>query len=296
MVVMKHNLNHVIQTGRFLKSIGVAGFTVTRVQPALGSKNFGSLGLSPQELTSALDSVLSLKKEGLRVDSLTCYPMCLFENIERFDNSIVHRSCFAGKTAGAIGVDGGVRACAQSDVVYGNAITESIYEIWPRMKEWRDGSSLPDACQECKWAKNCGGGCRIDSIYHHGIINGLDTYAVPSNADKLEVPCTAKSSLPVDPATTLRINSNIRYREETFGVFIDCGKGVRLVTSDTAALLKRLTGALFCVNDITREYGVDQKGAEAFFGSLLAADFMQRADRQNYAIGELTRKQEEITS
>lgn len=281
MVAMRQNLGHVIPTGHYLKSLGVNGFTVTRVQPTLGSKNFDSIGLTHEELTAALDDLLVLKAEGMRVDSLTCYPMCFFDNLDRFGTSIVHRTCYAGKTFGAVGVDGGVRACPQSDIVYGNALKESIYDIWPRMKSWRDGSNLPDACKNCKWVEDCGGGCRVDSFFHHGCADGLDSYAVTDNIEKISFTSVQNSLPPIEWDTALCVSPNIKFRTEKFGVFISNGRNPRLFTRDTAELLDKLKDSTFTVNDLVNTYGLPRSNPTKDFLASLVMNGIVHTAHQN---------------
>lgn len=272
MVVMKTNAGHVFETGRFLKSLGINKFSATKVSPATQTKKFESLKLSHQELRAMYDALLSLRdEEGMDVDTLTPCPTCFFDDIGRFGNSIVKRSCSAGKTMGAIGVDGSVRACPQSDIVYGNALTESLYDIWPRLKGWRDGSMLPHVCQDCELLQMCGGGCRVDSIFYHKELDGIDPYAITPNAEKIDIPQNKNNSQSIGLDTKLRINPRLRFRDEKFGVYINFGgQSPVLVTKATGTLLKELAGYVFCVNDILKQYELNEDNARSFIGSLAA--------------------------
>lgn len=191
MVVMQYNKDQIVQTGRFLHSRGITSLTATKVHPSQSCKDFAPLQLKPEEVVSVFDALLTLRDElGVTIGTLTCYPMCLFKDMKRYGDILLQKSCTAGKTAGAIGADGGVRPCTHSDEVFGNAITESLYDIWPRMMEWRNGTFIPDACQKCKWVKKCGAGCRMDSKFFNGRIDQPDPYMVENC---VPVSCTPSS-------------------------------------------------------------------------------------------------------
>lgn len=297
MVVMRHNLNHVYNTGSFLKSLGVNIFSATKVAPSMNSKNYDKIKLTKSELESVFEALLVLKEEGMRVDTLTPCPLCFFEDILRFGDSIVHRSCSAGKGMGAIGVDGSVRACPQSDIIYGNAITESLYDIWPRLKAWRDGSMLPPVCQDCELLSRCGGGCRSDSIFHHKQLNGIDPYAVTTNVEKIELPQNTSTAVPLDPNAKICVTPFLRYREESFGVYVKSRwnyQCLQLVTIDSALLLKKLTGVVFCVDDIVRDFGIDKDFANNFFSSLAQAGILQVIDDNTDITGNVPYSEKNI--
>ena len=134
MVVMLENRHQVIETGRFLSKLGVTRFSATKVIPSLSCKTPDVLRLSPDDVIKIMDDLLLLKAElGLQISTLTCYPKCLFVDMEKYGELLLQRSCSGGKTTGAIGANGEVRACPHLDEVCGNAVSESLLDIWPRL-------------------------------------------------------------------------------------------------------------------------------------------------------------------
>lgn len=269
MVVMQRNKDQILETGRFLHSIGISNFTATKVHPSQSCKNFKALQLKPAEVVSIFDSLLALREEcGFLIDTLTCYPMCLFEDMKRYGSLLLPRSCTAGKTAAAIGADGGVRPCTHSDEIYGNAITESLLEIWPRMKEWRDGTYIPDACQQCSWVKACGAGCRMDSKYFHGTKDKPDPYMIQNDEFKIVMPDNYSAS-GIDDHQELFVNPSLRFREEEFGTFVTSGSMAKLVTKDSVKLLQSLSNQTFCLKTVVEEWDLNLEATRYFFTELV---------------------------
>lgn len=264
MVVMQLNADQIYKTGKFVHSLGISGFTATKVHPAQGSTNFEKLKLPPEKIAGIFDTLIRLNEEfGLKVDSLTTYPTCLLKDMNRYGRFIWKRSCSAGKTGCTIGPDGQVRPCGRSDMTYGNAINESLLQIWPRLKEWRDGSLLPGECKECKYVLKCSGGCRMD-CKHYGKIDSMDQYA--SGKDFTCVPQEPEEVKPLNPEAMLVINPNLRCRDETFGTaMIVEGSLKSVVTHDSAWLLNELKGKVFCVNNVVAEYGLELSRVQLFF-------------------------------
>ncbi len=269
MVVMQMNVDQIYETGRFIHSLGVTAFRATKVHPAQGSPCFERIKLPPERIVDIFDTLIRLRDDlGLDVDSLTTYPTCLLKDMSRYGQFVSRRSCSAGKTGCTIGADGQVRPCGHSDNTYGNSIVEPLLEIWPRLREWRDGSLLPTECKECKHVIQCSGGCRMD-CKHYGNISGMDPYA--PGKDFAYIPQQREEVTPLDPESALVVNSTLRLRIETFGTaLIVDGNFKSIVTSDTAELLEQLRGTTFTLGSISAEYGLEVDMLRKFFASLHA--------------------------
>ena len=267
MVVMQQNIDQVYETGKFVYDLGVKRFRATKVHPAQGTSCFDNIKLPPEKIAIIFDDLIKLKNDfGIKVDTLTTYPVCLLKNLELYGQFITKRNCSAGKTGCTIGADGQVRPCGHSDEVYGNAIEESILEIWPRLKKWRDGSLLPDECKKCKSFSECGGGCRMDCKFY-GKIDSMDPYATGNDFDL--IPQSKEKLQLIDPKKKLVVNPLLVFRKEKCEVvLIIKGNVVAIVTNDSAKLLVDLKAKKFTLNDVFVEYKVDENFTHIFFSNL----------------------------
>lgn len=267
MVVMQKNLNQIYETGKFVHDLGIDTFRATKVHPAQGSSGFENLKLPSEKISFIFDELLRLKNDfSLKVDSLTTYPICLLKDLERYGQFLLRRSCSAGKTGCTIGADGQVRPCGHSDHKYGNAISESILDIWPRLEEWRDGSLLPDECKKCKYIVQCSGGCRMDCKFY-GKIDSMDPYATCN--DFILIPQNPKSVPLLDLDEILIINPLLVFRKEDCGAaLILNGKVIATVSVDSFKLLTDLSNNQFTLNELFKKYNVDIENTHAFLSSL----------------------------
>jgi radical SAM protein with 4Fe4S-binding SPASM domain len=267
MVVMQPNSDQIYKTGKFVHDLGVVGFRATKVHPAQGSTCFEQIKLPPEKIAGIFENLIVLRDEfGLKVDSLTTYPVCLLKDMSRYGQFLSKRSCSAGKTGCTIGADGQVRPCGHSDDVYGNAIEESLLQIWPRLKSWRDGSMLPVECRECKHVIECSGGCRMDCKYY-GNVCSMDPYATSKDFDY--IPRKREKVELLEPNARLVVNSTLCMRLEKFGTaLIVDGTFKSIVTTDSVELLKDLRGKTFTLDYISKEYNIELGLVQNFFTGL----------------------------
>lgn len=84
-------------------------------------------------------------------------------------------------------------------------------------------------------------------------------------------------SLPLpflDDHLPLFVNSHISYREEDFGTYINSGSYVRLVTKDSADLLRSLSKGIFNLREIVQNYNLDIETTRQFFAALIKEEFV----------------------
>ena len=278
MVVMQSNMDQIYETGKFVHGLGVSSFRATKVHPAQGSSNFEEIKLPPEKISTIFDNLLKLEKDfGFKVDSLTTYPICLLRDLERYGKFLLKRSCSAGKTGCTIGADGQVRPCGHSDNIYGNSIEESLLTIWPRLKEWRDGSLLPQECKECRYVVECSGGCRMDCKFY-GKINAMDPYATGKDFDL--IPPKPEEIKPLSFDVELVVNPTLYLRTEKFGsVMVVDGDFRSIITPDSARLLSELRGTTFTLDNILAKYRLRKEVARDFFSMLFKQDVVCLAKR-----------------
>lgn len=220
MVVMKINQKQVFETGRFVKDLGINVFSATKAVPCLGGNNFSEIGIDKNAFKKMIaDLVLLEKTFRLNVDTLMAYPICALSDLASFWKFAQH-SCGAGTTTCTIGSNGDIRPCSFADETYGNIFIDSLPQIWKEMKDWRDGSRLPENCVDnCKYFSQCGGGCRMEAKFA-GNKKGMD----PLATGPLDVVSLPVSDFNPPPAgfweRQLTVAPNLRLRKEEFGGII----------------------------------------------------------------------------
>lgn len=272
MVVSRANEGDVYETGKFVVNLGVKAFAATKVSPILGNSNFSKISISRESAKQSLQNLLELQEEfGLQTDILECYPLCLIGDAQKFEK-FVRRNCSAGVTTAAVGADGGVRSCIHSNELIGNLFQDGLRESWQRMSRWRDGSLIPENCQECQYLQRCTAGCRVEAQYF-GDISGMDPYA-SSPEDVLVPPQRRSIAIPGEEKffeKTLKINPHLRIRAENFGGIVNGEGGSYLFfNKDSYEIIKQLKkeGIFFSPAEISRAYGIEPKRTLNFFAHL----------------------------
>lgn len=268
MVVMKTNSRQVFETGKFVKDLGVKAFSATKVVPCLGGNNFSEIGIDKTAFKKMIaDLVLLEKTFGINVDTLMAYPLCALSDLESFWKFAQH-SCGAGTTTCTIGSSGDVRPCSFADETYGNIFTDSLPQIWKRMKDWRDGSRLPENCVDnCKYFSQCGGGCRMEAKFA-GDRKGMDPLAT-GPSDVVSLPLADFNPPPSDFwEKQLILVPDLRLRKEDFGGII-APQGQRPVFIDSVAyrIIEGLQNATapFSFQTIENTFNLSRASSDFFF-------------------------------
>lgn len=268
MVVMRTNSGRVFETGKFVKDLGIKAFSATKAAPCLGGNNFSEIGIDKDSFKRMLEDLILLEKEfGIGVDTLMAYPLCTLGDAKRFWKSAQH-SCGAGTTTCTIGSSGDVRPCSFADETYGNIFIDSLPQIWKGMKDWRDGSRLPENCVDnCKYFSQCGGGCRMEAKFA-GNKKGMDPLAT-GPLDVVSLPVSDFNPSPADFwEKRLIVIPNLRLRKEDFGGII-APKGRQPVFIDNAAyeIIERLqnTAAPFSFQTIENTFNLSRISSDFFF-------------------------------
>ena len=276
MVVMKQNLGDIYHTAKLLyDEFGLSSFNATKVEPSQNCPDFAPLELLPSDVIRMFDELLRIEDElGIRIGSLTSYPVCLVKDLGRY-HMVRERGCNAGQTGCTVGPDGSVRACALSDYSYGNLLDEPLSRVWPRLKEWRDDSLLPETCLDCAYIGRCSTGCRMTCKYYSGI-RSESRYM---EHDYFEITFPPGDNSPaVGVHERLQIADRVRYRREDFGVVVTAMKfRYPMITHDSSDLLESLHGRQFTLFDIGKQYDVDMDHLVGFFSDLVAHGIVHRA-------------------
>ncbi|MBU2591830.1 MAG: radical SAM protein [Patescibacteria group bacterium] len=272
MVICRANENDIYKTGSFVADLGVRAFAATKVSPAPGNLRFSEMGLSRESVKRSLETLLVLQKKlGLRTDILECYPLCLIGDAQKF-RRFARRRCTAGITTAVIGANGNLRPCIHLNEVAGNIFKEGLQESWRRMDHWRNGSLIPDTCQECQHLRECTAGCRAEAQYF-GNITDMDPYA--SLPEDVLVPPERKSITMSQSRDflqeKLKVNPNLRIRLESFGGIASGKMGSYVfLNRDSYGLIEGLSRdeVVFSVLEISQSYNFQPEQALEFFTHL----------------------------
>lgn len=174
-IVTKHNKDDVLETGRFLKALGVGKFISNRCIPS--QANIGSLQdeflVDPEMARKMFHDLKQVRALGLPVQTCRMVPECFFDDPDGDDLEFTHRGCHAS-TQLLINVNGDSKTCPHDTVDYGNIHEIGIAGVWKNAKAWRTGEYIPDECKECSRFESCGGGCRMVALYYTGSLKGHD--------------------------------------------------------------------------------------------------------------------------
>lgn len=271
MVVTNLNVDRVVETGRFLKGIGVNQFYITKASPPVNSVGFERFMLSGPQLMKLLDDMVYLRDEvGMKIGALECYPLCSYHNQERYD-FMSSRRCSAGVTTCSVSSTGDVRACSHDGNVYGNVQIQGLIGSWESMSDWRSGILLPQVCKDCEHLIRCSGGCRVDAEYVGGCKNTLDPYAHPDSVDKIVTPSSFKNDYIGDGL--MSIKDPLYYRDEGFCVLCTTIENIAspaMLTSDTFELLKHFCGKEFGIEEIACYTGLSTEESRVLCHSLIS--------------------------
>jgi radical SAM protein with 4Fe4S-binding SPASM domain len=242
MVLMRENLRDIRETAYLAKSLGVRTFCATKVLPNPYSRNNDFL-LSAEEVLWSLKELIEIERIlKIPVDILGCYPKCLLINTEAY-RRFAHRVCVAGRTTVTIGADGEVRPCSHLSTSYGNIFSESLANIWKKMKGWRNNEFLPKECRDCPIVVQCTGGCRVNTLTLK--LNAMDFYAEPRRLLNVSRDQLFSRPLPTDVnqfPNKVMVHQSVRFRNEPFGAlfFRPDPWTIILVNQSAAAFLKEV--------------------------------------------------------
>ena len=216
MVIMRENLNNIIDTALFIKQLGVNNFCVTKALTPPNNRDCHVI--SKAELSKMFSDAIFIKNQyGINIDSLEHYPLCSLPDQEAV-KIFSKRKCSAAKTTCTIGAFGDVRPCSHAPHSYGNLSDENLSEIWLKMQEWRDGSLVPNFCKtSCNaFPELCGGGCRIEAERVNKNISGQDPFSSESDLH-LKESRSLTLFKPLNTSSVFIVRADVKKREEGFG-------------------------------------------------------------------------------
>lgn len=251
MVVTNLNKNQVYETGEFLHRLGVNAFCAT---PASTCEYMNSeLELSPDSVVKTLDGLLALQNDfGMSVDVVEPIPRCIVDNPEKYEQ-FFRRDCAAGKMTISIDPNGDVTPCTHVSKKYGNLLEDNLRDIWKNMKEWRDGSFVPEKCYPCAELDVCSLGCR-----EAGKIKEEDHKSPdPWSKNPVQMNRKVQQEISIARDKKLRIPDKIKYRKEgeDYAVYCSNTHSVILINPEFFSLIKNLySRESFTINNLSEEF------------------------------------------
>jgi pyrroloquinoline quinone biosynthesis protein E len=168
-VLTGYNYNQMYDILGIAADLGMESVYVDRYEDGgIGATRSEGCQLKPtiDQFHVAVGQIVQAKHEftafGGRVGFGTAIPYCLDE---RMITDGITSNCGVGTYFCAINPRGEFRMCNQSQLVFGNALKESIEEIWnkPSLDIFRDLSWVDEPCKSCELLLDCTGGCKVDA-------------------------------------------------------------------------------------------------------------------------------------
>ena len=98
--------------------------------------------------------------------------------IENQKKSVGKIGCYAGEMSCVVDSKGNMWPCGMlkgnNNFKYGNALVDGVEKCWKRMNNIWVNIQADYECERCSYAAQCTGGCRANSIFSNGHINGKD--------------------------------------------------------------------------------------------------------------------------
>lgn len=168
-VLTGYNYGYIDKIMNLAIDLGMNSIYIDRYEDGgIGATNSGKLKLKPSllEFREALSRIISVRNEERLpkkdIGFGTAIPYCL--DIRLFSENLVS-SCGAGTTFCAVNNKGELRLCNQSNVVYGNVLSEKVIDIWKKqtLDSYRDLKWVNEPCKTCPMLFECQCGCRVDA-------------------------------------------------------------------------------------------------------------------------------------
>ena len=230
-VAAKDNVHGLMDLGIVLLNEGITSMTVTPFLPSHGSPKHEPLVLGGSEYRHMFDTILALRKSGMKIDSTLPIPPCVLvkfcpDDWEQYLEVHSPRVCMAGKSFGVVAPDAMFRACIQAPYLpeYGGNMLEQYEQSWANANTWADMKLIPQICVDCPGLSICGGGCRTGCMWDNkGSVSGTTMYIgdalTDRQADVFKSRITS-SCKDYDLDDVYEFKFGIKIRKEDFGTIV----------------------------------------------------------------------------
>lgn len=184
-VLTAWNFDQIYEIIRLASELKMESVFVDRFEDGgLGNKYSEQLKPSLEQFKIALSQMIQARDDfKIPVGFGTAIPYCLDE---RLISENMFANCGVGFTFAAVNPDGDLRICNQSQIVYGNVISEKIENIWKKkqLDEFRNLSWVVEPCKSCPIISDCLCGCKVDCSCSSGYC--ID-YAIRGSKNPLNI-------------------------------------------------------------------------------------------------------------
>jgi radical SAM protein with 4Fe4S-binding SPASM domain len=168
--VTRENRDHVLDTVRFVHSLGLTTFALNGIIYAGGG--VATPNAIPAEEMAALLAAVRDEAETLGMRFLW-YTVTDYCRLSPLALDLAPKRCNAAEYSICIEPNGDVLPCQSYYVAAGNILSDPWDTIWNsalflsfRDREQDPASYLPAACRDCPDLETCGGGCRLEHEAH----------------------------------------------------------------------------------------------------------------------------------
>ncbi len=234
MVVSKHNLHQVYETGRFAASLGMNSFSAAQAVPSnSGGQMHLDHALESEHVLQYLEDLHRIREEtGMFVRLTNPLPYCsVWESRPHLRYLIQTSTCTAGRSIIQIDPSGNVKPCPMVGNAYGNILEDGLDVVWDRMTEWSEDRYVPESCQPCDLVEICRGACRAEAERMAGSLDTKHPYSV--KPVKLEESYSLSHDL--EPGTRLKAARDLKARKESDGVYVLFARDRYMVAGESSA-------------------------------------------------------------
>ena len=159
--ISKDNANDIELIPQFVEKYGIDRVCISRVIPPIYDRYSESNSLSNSDIIKIADTLVQINESlGIPVTSSHPLPLCIIGDNPRY-SVIEAQRCRTGTKYCAVNLHtGDVIACSQENHVYGNVYSETLFEIWDKMRIDHGILNLKEKCIDCSLLSKCGGECR----------------------------------------------------------------------------------------------------------------------------------------
>jgi radical SAM protein with 4Fe4S-binding SPASM domain len=173
------NVDTVDQTVEIARGMGFYGIGFSRMVPCGRGKGLLDSLLTPQELKSAYQRIISLSSPSFEVVSGDPLAGTLFETNTPSGRNLTLSGCSAGFSGVTIASDGAVMPCRRMGLVAGNLKRKSLRAVWASSRllwQLRRKESYQGKCGRCSLWPSCRG-CRAVAYAYSSTQGKADLFA-----------------------------------------------------------------------------------------------------------------------
>ncbi len=236
MVVSKHNLDQVLETGKFVHSLGVGSFSTAQAVPSnSGGQMHLDHALTSDQVLQYLEALHQVRlTTGMHIRLTNPLPYCrVWESHPHLRYIVESASCTAGRSIIQVDPYGEVKPCPMVGTGYGNILTDGLAKVWSKMSEWDENKYVPETCKPCDLVEICKGACRAEAERMVGSLDSKHPYSV--KPVKLEEVANNTHNETLYLGQKIKAANGIRARKEDEDTYVLYATGDRYLFAGAGA-------------------------------------------------------------